>query len=166
MRLRAAAILLAPLLFACSPELNWRELKSSEGRFTALMPAKPRYEMRTLSGTAVTMHLWSAQAGKSTFGIGYADYPPGNAFILDTTRDALVGNIRGNLIEETPLLKNGLAGRVLTAEAGGTVLKAELLMSGNRLYQVVVLGPRNALDPADVDLFFFSFTAQAAAPKN
>jgi hypothetical protein len=166
MRLRVAAILVVPLLLACSPELDWRELKSSEGRFTALMPARPRYEMRTFSGAVVAMHLWSAQAGKSVFGIGYADYPAENAFILDATRNALVGNIQGNLIEETPLLKSGLAGRALTAEAGDTVLQAQLLMSGNRLYQIVVLGPRNALNPADVDLFFVSFRPQTVLTKN
>ena len=130
------------------------------------MPAKPSYQMRTLSGTAVTMHLWSAHAGKSVFGIGYADYPTGDAPTLDATRNALVANIHGNLIEETPLFRNGLGGRALVAEGGEIVLKGQLLTSGNRLYQLVVLGPRNALKAADVDLFFSSFNPRTAIPKN
>jgi hypothetical protein len=165
-RLRATLIVAALPLLACSPELDWRELKSSEGGFTAVMPAKPRYETRTLSRPAVTMHLWSAQAGKSLFAIGYADYPAGGALFLDATRNALVGNIQGNLIEETPLPKSGLAGRSLVAEGGELVLKAQLFASGSRLYQLVVLGPRNALNAADVDLFFFSFHPQTATPGN
>jgi len=166
LRLRAAAILVALVLLACSHELDWREIKSEEGRFTALVPGKPHYETRRLSGGAATMHLWSVQAGKSLFGVGYADYPAGDAGILDATRDALVANVQGNLVEESPLSRNGLAGRALVAEAGDTVLRAQLLISGRRLYQLAVLGPRNALSPADVDLFFFSFSPQNTAPTD
>jgi hypothetical protein len=166
LRLRAAAILAALGLLACSHELDWREIRSAEGGFTALVPGKPRYETRTLSGGAVTMHLWSVQAGNSLFGVGYADYPAADAGILDATRNALVANIQGNLIRESPLLRNGLAGRALVAEAGDTVLRAQLLISGKRLYQLAVLGPRNALSPADVDLFFFSFSPQNTAPRD
>lgn len=166
MHWRAAVGVVALLLLACSPELDWRELRSSDGRFTAMMPAKPSYEMRTLSGTAVTMHLWSAHAGRSLFGIGYADHPAGDPFILDATRNALVANIHGTLIEETPLLKNELSGRALVAEGGDIVLKAQLFTSGNRVYQLVVLGPQNALTAADVDLFFSSFNPRTAIQKN
>jgi hypothetical protein len=168
--LHAVAICVALGLLACSRELDWREIKSDEGRFTAMVPGKPRYETRALSGgsggAAATMHLWSAQARKSVFGVGYADYPAGNGGILDSTQSALVANIHGNLLEESRILRNGLAGRALVAQGGDTVLRAQLWVSGRRLYQLAVLGPGNDLSAADVELFFSSFSPRNPGPGN
>ena len=50
MRARTVAFLVALLALACAPELDWRDLGSIEGGFAALMPAKPRYEVRSLVG--------------------------------------------------------------------------------------------------------------------
>ncbi len=167
MRSRALIAVVALLCLACSPELDWRELRSNEGRFTALMPAKPRYEERPLAGPpVVVMHLWSAHAAKSIFGVGYADYPEVDTRVLDTTRDALLNNIRGRLLEEKPLIQSGLAGRELVAEAGDTALQARLFVSGPRLYQIVVLGGKNAISAADLDLFLTSFRPLAPAFSN
>ena len=158
MRLRKAFFLIALLALACSLELDWRELRSTEGGFAALMPAKPRYEARALGGApTVTMHLWSARAANSVFGVGYADYPELDAATLDSTRDALVKNIGGRVLEEKPLVQKGLPGRDFVAESGATRLRARLLVSGKRLYQVAVLGERNAVAAADIDLFLSSF---------
>lgn len=146
-------------LSACAPEFDWRELNSNEGGFSALMPAKPRYEERSLADApGVTMHLWSAHAAKSVFGVGYADYPVADTRLLDATRDALVANIRGRLLEERAIASNGLVGLELTAESDDRVLQARLLLSGSRLFQLVVLGPKNDLRnaAADVDLFLSS----------
>lgn len=165
MRLRKVSFLVALLVLACSLELDWRELKSAEGGFTALMPAKPRYEVRTLIGArAVTMHLWSARAANSVFGVGYADHPAVDAAVLDITRDALVKNIGGRVLEEKPLVQKGLPGRDFVAESGATRLRARLLVSGKRLYQVAVLGERNAVAAADVELFLSSFQPLGGNP--
>lgn len=130
------------------------------------MPAKPGYEVRTLSGApAVPMHLWSARAANSVFGVGYADYPAAvDLRILDNTRDALVKNIGGRLIEERPLVQIGLPGRVFAAESGDTVLRARLLVSGARLYQLAILGERNAVAAEDIELFLSSFRPLARRP--
>ena len=167
MRSRAVSILAALLAFACSPELDWRELKSSDGAFAAWMPAKPRHEVRTLPGApAVALHLWSARAADSVFAVGYADYPAVDARTLDSTRDTLVKNIGGQALEEKPLAQAGLAGREIVAESGETRLTARLLVSGARLYQVAVLGRKDAVAPADIDLFLSSFQPLGRRPAN
>jgi hypothetical protein len=151
-------------LCACAPEFDWRELNSSEGGFSALMPAKPRSEERALAGApGVMMHLWSAHAAGCVFGVSYADYPAEGRHLLDDTRDALVANIRGRLLDEKPIASNGLTGFEFTAESEDRLLQARLLPSGPRLFQLVVLGPkkdvRNAA--AEVDLFMSSFRLPA-----
>jgi len=132
-----------------------------------MLPGKPRYETRALSGdAAATMHLWSTQVRMSVLGVGYADYPAGNEGILDSTQSALVANIHGNLIEESRIFRDGLAGRAVVAEGADTVLRARLWVSGRRLYQLAVLGPGNDLSAADVELFFSSFSPRNAGPGN
>jgi hypothetical protein len=165
-RSRAVIALVAFLALGCSPELDWRELKSTDGGFSALMPAKPRYEVRKLSGApAVAMHLWSARAAKSVFGVGYADYPAVNLRILDSTRDALVKNMGGRLLEQRPLEQSGLAGCEFVAESGDVLLRVRLLVSGARLYQLAVLGERDAVAAADIELFLSSFRPLTSRPE-
>jgi hypothetical protein len=167
-RSRAVIAFVALLALGCSPELDWRELRSTEGGFSALMPARPRYEVRRLSGaSAVAMHLWSARAAKSVFGVGYADYIAAvDLRTLDDTRDALVRNIGGRLLEERPIEQIGLTGREFVAESRDVLLRARLLVSGARLYQLAVLGERNAVAAADIELFLSSFRPAARAPAN
>jgi hypothetical protein len=153
--LRKASLLVALLALACSSELDWRELRSTEGGFVALMPAKPRYEVPTLGAPAVTMHLWSARAANSIFGVGYGDYPRVDAATLDSTQDVLVKNIGGRVLEEKPLLQGGLPGREFVAESGATAQGAPVV-SGN-----ACTSSRSSASgtpaAADIDLFLSSF---------
>lgn len=158
MRARVAIAVLGLFALACSPELDWRELRSAEGGFAALMPSRPRHEVRSLGTVpAVAMHLWSARAANTVFGVGYIDYAAVNAGILDTTRDALIRNIGGRLIEEKSLTQGSLAGRAFEARSGERVLRVRLLASETRLYQIAVLGDAKSIAPADVELFLSSF---------
>ncbi len=75
------ALVLLGLLAACYPALDWREIRSDEGRFSVLLPSKPRIESMPLSAARpeVLLHQWSAQARKTAFAIGYAYLPPSDS---------------------------------------------------------------------------------------
>jgi len=162
---RARVALVALLVLACTPELDWRELKSAEGGFVAMLPGKPQYETRTLGGTpALTMHLWSVRAADSVFGVGYADYPALDEETLDKIRDGLARNLGGRVVEEQRLLAAGLTGREFTAANGSKILRARLLIGGTRLYQLALIGEGNAVPAADADLFLSSF--RPLAPRS
>lgn len=162
MRSRSPIALLALFVAACSPELNWRELKSTEGGFVAMMPGKPLYEARTLAGTpAVAMHLWSARAANSVFGVGYADYPVLDEGTLDGIRDALIKNLGGHLLEERSLFLAEFSGREFAAAGANKTLRVRLLVRGRRLYQLAVLGDENAMSEVEMEPFFSSFQARA-----
>lgn len=123
-----------------------------------MLPGKAGYEERALAGTpAVVMHLWSARAANSVFGVGYADYPALDEGTLDGVRDALIRNLGGHLLEERPLLLPELAGREFAAAGGNRTLRARLLVDGTRLYQIALIGEGHALSAADADLFLSSF---------
>ena len=164
---RAAFLVLAlTALGACAPELDWRELKSDEGRFTTAMPARLRYETQPLAGAAgVTMHLWSAQAADSVFGVGYADHSGADPDLVERTAAGLARNISGRITQRRDIkLGERAAGLEFTAEAFTAegdaperLLQARVLRAGERLYQQVVISPRGRLAPADLELFFSSF---------
>jgi len=159
----AAALVGLLALVGCSPELDWRELKSDAGRFAVLMPAKFQHEARILAANpGNAMQLWSARAADSVFGVAYADYPAGTAVPIERTAQDLVGNIFGRITSSREArLGEGSSGRRLSAK--GTVagqprvLHALLLQSDRRLYQLVVIAPEGRIDAAELEMFLDSF---------
>ncbi len=68
----AGALSLA--LGACSPALDWREVRPADSDVVALFPCKPQRLARqlTLAGAKVQMNLVTCTAKEATYGIGYA----------------------------------------------------------------------------------------------
>jgi len=152
-------------LAACSPELDWRELTSPEGRFAVMLPGRPARDSRevALAGTKVPMHMTSVQLSGMAFGIGYADLPPGvNAErVVAEGRDALVRNIGGHVTAERPIALDGARGIEFQAEgsAQGAAMRisARIAIAGDRFYQVVFVGRAERAGEVDPTLFPGSF---------
>jgi hypothetical protein len=156
---------LALLALACSPQLDWRELRSDEGRFVAMLPGRPAFDEHELAGRPGSlMRLWWARAGGAVYGVGYVDPPRADANLVAATRDALVGNIAGHLTEERDVIQGAARGREFRAEGPDALLAARLFVAGGRLYEVVVVGKKGALDAAGIDTFFSSFRMTADSP--
>jgi hypothetical protein len=161
-RLAAAAIV---VLAACSPELDWREFTSAEGRFTVMLPARPTRESRelVLAGTKVRMQMVTAQVSGTAFGVGYADLPSAAdaARTVSDIRDALTRNLGGRVISERPVDLDGATGiefQVAGAAQGSPMrLAARVVAAGNRFYQVVVVGRAERVAGVDLTLFPGSF---------
>ena len=157
------------MLAACTPELDWRELSTAEGRFAALFPCKAREETRPLSspagGLTMTMHACSLK--HSTMAVAYTDYPVAALAAdhgrkqVDAARDALLRNIHGRVLAEEDIEIAGAPGRQVYAEgrtgAQPSVLKARFVLIGSRLYQIAYVGARDDIAMADIDMFLGSF---------
>jgi len=168
---RTAAILLFLLLLSgCYADLDWRELKSTEGGFKVLMPARVHQNagpMGTGAGN-VTLTLWTAETDGAVFGAGYADFPDtgdtagGAASQLSAARDGLARNVRGKVISEQTVHTASLPGRSLiiegfAADGSSRVVHAHLYASGRRLYELAVIARPGALTETDLEMFFGSF---------
>jgi hypothetical protein len=72
-----AVVLVGATLAACAPELDWRELSVSEGRFAVLLPGKAQRESRTLDTAvgALTMTMYAYSLKHGSMGVAYTDYP-------------------------------------------------------------------------------------------
>lgn len=158
MRASVAVAALAIAASACSPELDWREVRSDAGGFVAVLPGKPRLEERELSGRpGMVMHLWSARAGDAVYGVGYADAARADPALVERTRDALAANIGGRIVADREITAGAARGREFRAESDNTTLVARVLVDGRRLYQVALIGRKESIESAGAETFFASF---------
>lgn len=156
-------------LAACAPELDWRELSVPEGRFSALLPCKPRLETRgfDVAAGALSMTMFACSLKQGTMAVAYTDFPaaPPDAehgrVRMNAARDALLRNVHADASTEEEVAVAGLPGRQVYAEgragAQATELKARFAVDGSRLYQIAYVGARNSVAMADIDLFLDSF---------
>jgi hypothetical protein len=155
--------LVVALLAGCYPKLDWREVASKEGRFSILLPGRSALESRTLSAIpgSPLMRLWSARAADMLFGVGYVDLQVYDAQTLTALRDALARNIQGKIVSEHAVEPGGIAGTEFVAEGSigeaRAVLKARLLVYGDRVYQIAVVGSPRAVSAEELATFFDSF---------
>jgi hypothetical protein len=159
------AILLVASTVACTPTLDWRDVRPEGSAVSLQFPCKPESHTRqaALDGEAVTMTLVSCTADGLTFALMYADLgdPARVTPALIAMRKALAGNLGANDGVAKPFV---LAGMTPNAEAvrlrasgrspeGEPIAEeAALFARGTRVYQAAVLGAR--LDAAAVALFF------------
>src|SRR5581483_8560839 len=138
-RARIALAALALTAAACSPELDWREVRSDEGAFVAVLPGKPSFEERELSDRpGVVMHLWSARAGGALYGVGYANVPEAGPALVASTRDALAA--------DREIAVGRALGREFKAEGAAATLIARVLVADGKLYQVALIAGKESLD--------------------
>ena len=156
----------ALLVSACYPTLDWREVASAKGGYSILMPAQQEHAEReiVLGGLALSMSMASVSRDGMAFGAAHADIPSGHARpaeLLAAARDALVRNIDGRITSARDVTMGGATGMEFSAD--GRVgdrpmrLAARVFVADSRFYQVAVVGQRDRLSDADVDLFLRSF---------
>jgi len=154
-------------LCGCYPDLDWREIASTEGRYFVLLPGKPNEAARNLNTGAgsVEMHMNAANALGWQFGVAWADFPAAAANeperLIDAQRDALLRGIAERVVAEKPALLAGRPGRLLVVEGKSgdkaVVLHARFVLDGTRLYQVAATGTKGGVDQAGIDTFLDSF---------
>lgn len=164
----SCSFLLACVLAACSPQYNWREASDNGTHFVVLLPAKPATVTRPieLDGVNVDMTMVAAEVGDTTFAVGTAELTDAaqTAKAVEAMRTALLNNIGGKLVADVhfPGKTSGFS-HWLDVEAEGVVrgrpahLKARLAAKGNRIFQVLIMGPDKALTDEIVETFFDSF---------
>lgn len=107
-------------LAACSPALDWREVRLDGPGLIALFPCRPVGQARDLAlgATPVTMKLQACEAAGSTFAVGMADM--GDPALVDpglrALRDASMS--KSNSAASAPVGRWGVAGMTPQPAAG------------------------------------------------
>ena len=88
---------LAFAVAACTPALNWREVRNGPAPLSALLPCKPDAGERTvtLGDRAVQMHLLGCKADGALFVLGWVelDSPAALGSVLGAWQDATLAHI-------------------------------------------------------------------------
>jgi hypothetical protein len=155
------------LLAACSPALDWRELRPEGSGLALLMPCKPDRQSRrvALASAQVPMTLHACSAAGVTWAVAFADVgdPTKVGAALDELRAAAAANLGAGETTELPLNVAGATpqpasrrvqfhGRMPDGRAVSE--QTAVFAKGTRVFQVVVLGP--VLEPQAVASFFDS----------
>ena len=160
-------IFLAAAMFACSPVLDWREVRPEGSGVVLLFPCKPASHVRvtSLSGLPTPMTLVSCQTAGLTFALSHADLvdPARVTTTLAEMRSVLAVNLGA---EATQPVAFEVAGMTPNAQAirfrldgrapDGAPIEAvaALFARGTRVFQAVVLG--NHVDEGAAGVFLDS----------
>lgn len=158
-RLWRAALLAGGVgLLACSPALDWREIRPPGTQLVAMFPCKPAAQQRQilLAGQSVSMSLLACTAAGKTWGLAHADVvdPALLGPALDALRAAAAANIGASIdaaAAPQPLQIPGATPHPASARArlagkrpdgAGVEMRMAVFVHGTRVFQATVLGPR------------------------
>ncbi len=164
-----AAGLLCAVLAACAPELNWREVRGDDARFSVLLPSKPTTHARTvdLNGLKVEMRMTGAAVGDVSFVVASARIADAaqRTAALAAMQVAMLNNIGAATHSEKPVtLKGGAPASEVVARGqaarGGRALlmHARFAAHGDHVYQAVAIGPQDKLSTEAADTFLDSLS--------
>lgn len=174
----AAAMLL--VLFAEGKEDKKGEKKdekkpvaftSKEGKFSVAFPEKPAEKTSKVKvgDREVDHHLFTAKQADRAQIVSYVDYD--KAVVGEDKDKFLAGVVERNVVnlkgkvavnEKVSLGKGKHPGRDVRVEMPDKkqLYRAQVFLVGNRLYQVVVLGPEEFVKGKEVDDYLKSFTVE------
>lgn len=152
-------------LMACSPALNWREVRPPNSGVLAMFPCKPAHEMRRvpLAGPPVSLAIQACSTGEVTYALSYADVgdPTRVGPALQSLRAAVVSNVSGRLSSQRPLQIPGMTPHPEAVQfevqghlPNGSAVKerAAVFSKGTRVFQATVFGA--PLDAEASETFF------------
>jgi hypothetical protein len=159
--LKSAALAACVALVACSPALDWREVRPSGTRLLAMFPCKAVAQQRSvrLAGKAVVLRLQACAAGDRTWGVAHADIV--DPTLLGAAMKELLAAAATNIGAQSPQIQplqvpgatpheaSARAHLVGTRPDGQSVEMAlAVFADGTRVFQVTLLGRRASGDDA------------------
>lgn len=150
----------------------WEEFKSVEGKYSMLLPAKPEQQRQNVVQdgfkTAVVSEV--ATHGDMVYLASHTDYREGKhdpeQIAADTLR-AFLRPMKAKSLSEKKGPVAGVAGLICTFEAPeqGLIGEVRICFTGNRLFQVGALSPRDGYRKDDAKKSLDSFKLLGESKK-
>jgi hypothetical protein len=146
------------------PEPKGKPFRSAKGGFSITFPAgatEPK-EQEQGEGPAKVLVVASELPDKTSLMVTAAPQPgitKGDAdeSLLDAVRDGLAQSYKGKVEGEEKVKLGGYRGRSFRIPVSDTLCRVRAFVGKDRLYQVMVFGPRSTVTSKDADLFLGSF---------
>jgi hypothetical protein len=140
---------------AVSGEGEWKTFTWKEGKCSVGLPGTPTVKKdsaQLVQGEALYVML-----SYLTPGMAKADEATLNK-VFDTARDGLVKTLKGKLVGDRPLKVGKHLGREVRIEAEmPKSYRTRLYQVGDRYYQLILMGPKEATSSKSAEKFFASF---------
>jgi hypothetical protein len=146
---------------------DWQDYVWRKGECVALMPGKPQMLTRTIpagaNGGMLDLYIMYVDQKSVAYLLSYVDNPAfkaANAKMLEETldkaREGAVG--KGKLLKETKIKHGSYPGREILVELPNmTCSRSRLFLVEQKLYQLVIIGARDACLSKEADQFLESF---------
>jgi hypothetical protein len=155
-------------MFACAlisaQDKASEKFESKEGKYLVQFPGKPAKSTKKAGG--VDLQIAMVQKGQGGFAVIHTDLPP-EAVKVARPKDLLDGGQQKGLIEnfkakvtsakDFEFGREKYPARELVAEKDQLHLRVQIIVAENRLYQVLVVGPKELTASKEADSFFKSF---------
>jgi hypothetical protein len=163
-RLTSLAVLFGAA--ACTPALDWRELRPKGSAATAMFPCKPASHARDvrLAGATVSMSMFACSAGDTTFALAFADMK--DPSLVGQALDELAQAAHSHLQAAASSASQPLSVPGMTPNARAALWRLQgrlpdgrlvqervaLFAHGTQIYQATILGA--VLDAQAQEVFF------------
>jgi hypothetical protein len=147
-------------------DANWEKVSSSDGKFTAEFPAKPRTmpggnarQIQIVLETSGGKHTYMVQSNSIENAIPI-DNQEAVKTVFDGGESGLTKALKGKIVssKDTTFSDQKYPARDIDMEvAAFGIYRVRLVLTGQRLYQITVLGPKDFVDGKDVEKFMNSF---------
>lgn len=164
---RCLAWAAVPALLACSPGLNWRQVRADQGGVSMLLPCKPDRAQKAvpLGGQLVPLSMVGCEAEGATFALSTVDIGDASraAQVLAQWQRLSLDHMQAGPAAQSPLKIVGASElpppvRVIAQgrQAGGQPVQGQAVYfaRGSQLFQAVIYAPRISDEAADT--FFAS----------
>ncbi len=164
--MRTICTVVALVAFAFALTAADTKFDSKDGRYSAKFPGEPKVLPQKAGGIDVVITIFQ-KSDKIGYSVIYSDVPAdvvkgtAPAKLLETGEKGLADTFKAKITKsgETKFMSGGkqYPAREITAEREDINLRVLLVMADSRLYQVYVVGPKEAVTSPEADEFFKSF---------
>ena len=137
-----------------------------DGTWAIMLPGTPKREVSTVQTAIGPVDQIQYRVGNFNrqYGVAYADFPsfitnaPAQS-LLDGARDGALKNTNARLIDDKERHLGEFLGKEIRAELPNTDVQlwAFIFLVKHRLYQIIVVEPKDEITSARTDSIFFSF---------
>lgn len=137
-----------------------------EGKFSAVFPTGPEIQTKTAGGLTLKLYFADFEKGKGAYMVTYSDLDPAllkapkPEQVLESAEKGLSEKFKNVKITKSAATTFGPKkhpAREITAERDEFTIRAVLVLVGNRLYQVIIFGPKEMTTAKEANDFLASF---------
>jgi hypothetical protein len=140
-----------------------KKYESQDGAYAVLFPAKPTTQTTKANDTEV--HIALVPRGTGAFLVIYSDLSAEDVKkekpkdLLEKGMKGLVEQFKAKITESKDLEfgKAKYPARDVLAEKDATQIRVRIILAGNRVYQVMAIGPKDTVTGVEAKDFFDSF---------